>query len=267
MIFLVLSCFFSFAARAEAQAHPLVEAGITQVSDAAFEEALSSFDSAWNGSGLTREDVIALLANRAVANFALRASAAVDRDLGFLAAIDRTYAFAPHVPPPMRDRFEQIRKQTGQPSLSVLTRFGLGRASIELEVHEMPRELIREARMFARPVGGAFVVSSAGSLELANPQEHAIEWYAEVVGPGGAVLLKEGEADAPRRALHAPALAAPSAPAARPASAQPEANSRAWRWWAIGGSTAAAAVATTVAVLLVREPAQTTQVSSPVLKQ
>ncbi len=260
----VCAAFWAFAGHAFA--HPLVEAGVEQVNDAAFEDALSSFDAAWNGSGLTRDDLVTLLANRAVANFALRANAAVDRDLGFLAALDRNYVFAPHVPPPMRDQLEEVRKQTGQPSISVLTRFAPGKALIVVEVPEMPGELIREVRVFGRPIGGAFSASAGGMLEVPNPEEHAIEWYAEVVGPGGAVLLREGEAAAPRRALHAPELTDSPAPSASPMAAKVERPARAWRWWAIGGGTAAVAVAATVAVLVAREPAQSTQVSPPVLR-
>jgi hypothetical protein len=144
--------------------------------------------------------------------------------------------------------------------------------------------LVQSLRVRARVSGAAWRRVERATLEIPAAAGATVEYVAEAVGPGGAVLAQAGTDDAPLRTTLAPALveaaaapvvAAPTGtvPASSPVSGGGAAPSGAlpraaeggapvWPWLLAGGVVIAAA-AVVVALFVVPGPEGDQPVSGP----
>jgi hypothetical protein len=248
-----------------AHAHPLLETASTQVEEAAFDEALLSLEGVLSADALTRAELVELAALRAVVHFALRAGDRLAQDLALLAALDRTHVFGPHLPPALREQFERVVHETEPARVESAISFSAPGALIEASVRNLPETIVTRVQVHARAEGGAWITGGNGRLALSMPV-FSVEWYVEVIGPGGAMLLTEGDVGSPRRAT-APIPAVQDEPVLVTRAAPAEVRrASTWYWWALGGGTAAAAAITAVAVVFTRDSSSQTEVSGPVLR-
>lgn len=232
-------------------AHPLVEQAAGEVERAEFERALATLARASEGEELTRQDVIELLRTRAIARFALGRDGAMRRDLVQLAAVAPAMALPESVPPAVREAFDAARQARSSPP-AMAARADTGRHGfvISAELTDAPPDLVREVRVSWRFADGSWSSEPGPQVRVPAPAGSTIEYFAEAVGPGGAVLWREGDVSSPRRASTAALLGAVGAGAGAGAgagSAQQEAP--VWPWLALGAGVALAAGAV-VAILL-----------------
>jgi hypothetical protein len=164
-----------------------------------FAAALEAFAAAEAGHGLTRGDLVRLYAHRAVVRFAVGNHAAMEADLVRLLALDPEATPPASAPPPVRAALERVRAQgVDQPRLTAHPVQASDGVRVMARVTRGPPDLVTKVRVFARIRGTDRWVSGDRRVSvLAGPGTH-IDWYAEAVGPGGAVIARIGRADRPR---------------------------------------------------------------------
>lgn len=183
---------------ATALAHPIVEQGRQQASDADFDAALASFAAALEADGLTREDLIQLYETRAYVYYATGNREALQADVARLAALDPEHGFEVSIPPEVSDLYRTAVDHSdgrlsldGQPSESVT-----GVVEVRAIVTGDAEDLVRRVRIFIRTAGGPWA-EGGNSVQLPSRIGESVEWYAEALGPGGAVVANIGSATAP----------------------------------------------------------------------
>jgi len=226
-----------FAASAAAQSS--VDEGWRRVLDADFEGALAAFDAAEAGT-LTRADLVRILEGRAFVHFARGDEDAVRAALVRLGAIAPEHRFAPETPPELRERFAEL---AGRGALEVSVELAVdgGSARVEAIADGDPGGLVRHLRVGAR-IGedGEWVTAQDEPLRLPYDRARALFFYGEALGPGGAVVARDGSREAPHQ---------------RPGEGG--GDDVPWGWIGLGAG-AAVAVAIVVAIVVVAtEPSDT----------
>lgn len=252
-----------------ASANPLVDAGVEAANDGRFDEALASFDEAWNGDELRREDLVDLLVCRSIVRFALRSREALDRDLEMLAFLAPEYTFSPVVPPQVRRRFEELRPpSTARSHLEVSLSLADDRVFGDASVSGIPEGLVRDLILHVREPSSPWQRVQGWRFELPVTRPRSVDWYAEVIGPGGVVLASEGDATTPHSALNPRAVAdSPSVSATSPDDAQhSDHRRRRALLWGTGAGVTAGAVVATVLALTLRGSTGSTFVEGPVFR-
>jgi hypothetical protein len=246
-----------------AHAHPAVDEGIEAANDARFDDALRAFDRAWAATDLTRDELVRMLVQRAIVHAAVRATADLDADLRALATLEPAFTLPQIAPPNVRRRFEAIRMEPrATPAVDVTVGFTSTGTTFAVQVMGIDPALLSRIRVFARAPRGVYVSAEGANAELAVMSQ-TVEWYAEVLGPGGVRLLTEGEAAAPRHTLNPNAITV----AVRDEPEAPSDDRRSRRGLYVGlGSGGAAIVLTAILVAVVRDPAQRTVVEGPVFR-
>lgn len=225
------------AARADGDA--LAQA-IAHVEDADFASALAAFENAESSSELTREDLARLYSHRATVHFALGEQRAMEADLARLVALDPEAALPASAPPPVHEALERARASVRPPTLSAEARpTGTG-VEVRARADQHGADLVRSLRAYARRERDEeWRRGDAGAVSIDAAPGDTVLWYAEAIGPGGAVLLSEGSRVDPG------ALVVP-VPVASDAGGGDETT-----WWLVGGGAAAAVVGAVVAVVAV----------------
>lgn len=192
MASLMLVC----ASAAHAQSET-VDEGRRRFENADFYGALEVLARAEEGSALTVRELVRLYETRILVQLALGEERRIDRDLAALATIDPDHDFAPEIPPSVRARFREIeRSRPGPLSVEADRAATPGGVRLDARVSGDPQGLVRIARLHARAGGGRWI-TAPGSLEIAAAPGERIEWHAELIGPGGAVLRQRGSREAP----------------------------------------------------------------------
>lgn len=244
-------------------AHPAVDEGIEAANDARFDDALRAFDRAFSATDLTREELVRMLVQRAIVHAAVRATADLDADLRALVMLDPAFALPQIAPPNVRRRFEAVRMEPrATPAMDVTVGFTATGTTFAVRVTGIDASLISRIRVFARAPRGVFVSAEGPSAELAVGSQ-TVEWYAEVLGPGGVRLLHEGEEGAPRQTLNPNAMSVAVEEA--PATSSDDRRSRRGLYIGLGSGGAAIAL-TAILVAVLRDPAQRTVVEGPVFR-
>lgn len=191
---------FSAAHAATARAdHPAVEEGRQALAAAEFRRAIEAFDEAERGP-LDRDAYIALLEGRALASWASGDEARARADLAALAAVDPEHVFPPEAPPDVTDLFaESVAARAGP--LAATATFSPTGDQVIVTVENDDTGLVTRVRGYVRPLGGSWSVAEADPPAAAFPVPRApgasAEAWAELLGPGGAVLATAGSEQAP----------------------------------------------------------------------
>lgn len=222
-----------------AHAHPAVDAARARYAAGDFAGTIAALDAAGERDDLTRADLIASLELRALALRALGDDPGLERALTAIASFEPQHRFGPEVPPALVARFAQIRDRLGGPVRVVgEARVEADGASVGVEVGRDPASLTRTVRIHVRPDGGAWRIEEGTSVQL-DGAVGRLEWWAEAIGPGGAVIATAGSAGDPRTA--SAALAGRTPLAIAPASDE-DGGGGAELWIALGAGAVVAGV-------------------------
>lgn len=255
---IVLASGLLFALASRAHAHPLVDDAERQLDGARFEAALALFERAAAGDALDVSDVVRMLEGRALALRALGRDDEVEADLRRLVALRPRHTFSARVPPEIAHQFAVLRERGGgRLRARVEVRRQDGRVRLALALENDPGGLVREATLFARAGGGAWQSSTEGEVAVEARDGERVEYYARVVGLGGATIVEHGAEDAPLPALVTSIVEV--APGESPPSpADP------WPWvLASAGVIAVAGVVIAIVLASTSQPGDDTRLSPP----
>jgi hypothetical protein len=182
-----------------AQLRPEVAEGRARALAGEFGPANASLEAALGRGDLSRDDLIAIYEARVFMHFANSDSAPMRADLARIAAIDPTHTFdADYYPAGVTDVFRQIvGERAGALALDAeAVVLASGEFEVRAEVQNDPGDLTRSVRVHAR---GAEQEWQSGTDDLRIDPDGATtgEFYAEAVGPGGAILARRGSESAP----------------------------------------------------------------------
>jgi len=154
-------------------------------------EALSSVE---DGTGLSRDDVLALLELRALTEFATGASGALDSTLTRLLSLEPGYTPGPASAPRFAAVVETVRARGILP-LELAGEATLETSGVRITLRTVdPSGLVRAHRIHWREDGRE--QSAEGSDVLVPTEQSSLDWWAEALGPGGAVLAQTERTDA-----------------------------------------------------------------------
>jgi hypothetical protein len=253
------------ALAAPAYAHPDLDEGRRQAAELEFEPALAAFERALGSGGLTREELIELLAERALLLHALHRHNDLVEDFVWLSALDPDHRLDLRAPPDLTAIWTSVRDQ-GRGALKVslaahATEGGELDAKASLS-GTLPQGV--RARIVLRQPGGSWQTVDSSELREVLP-ESGLELYAEALGLGHVVVAHDHGPDSPLR-ISAGDLAL------APAAAEPleEAQSPGWarrhRNWLIGGAAAVVAIVVVAAVVATQTGGDETHSDSTTLK-
>lgn len=200
IIVAALSC--ALAVPSIARAHALVDEGRRLYEEAEFVEALDVLGRAASGDDLTLPELVELLELRALVHSAVGDEPAVREDLRTLAAVAPEHTLPRGMPPDVQRMFTEIRASaTGSPRL-IATPSVAGPATgngviVEVQVENDWASVVRAVRIRGRAEGGSYAEAVDAPLFVAAPLGAVISYYAEAIGPGGAVIATAGSEAAP----------------------------------------------------------------------
>ncbi len=193
-----------------ASAHPLVDEGIERYQDADFRGALDLLSRAEAAGDLSRADLADLFHARALVHFAMSDREAMAQDLSLLAALQPDRAMGREVPPAVREAFQQaLTDSEGAPEIAVTTTPVAGGLQVRVEVVSGDRALVRGVRLAARPEGADWTRFDGDSLQVPATEGATVDYFAEAVGPGGAVVASAGTESEPRSVVVTSPVAEP----------------------------------------------------------
>lgn len=191
-----------------ARAHALVDEGRRLYEEAEFVAALDALGRATAGTDLTRADLEELLELRALVHSGLGDEAAVRADLQALAVIAPDHTLHRGIPPDVQRAFAEIRgSSSGPPRLLITPEASSGGVTIRVAVDNDWAHLVRAVRIRGRALEGTFSEAIDAPLFVATPNGEVVRYYAEAVGPGGAVIASSGSESAPLEAAGSAAVA------------------------------------------------------------
>jgi hypothetical protein len=182
---------------AVAVAHPRIEEARAKFEQASFEPALALLEEAGNANDLARDDVVALLRLRALVHLALGKKEAMATDVRMLVGLEPDARFGPSVPPEIVEQAEAARREAGAP-LAVVAGIRPSSSGIRIvaSVDGEPASLVQRIDVYARSGDGAW---RRGTTSVSVEGSQLVRYYAEAIGPGGAVLASDGTRAEPLR--------------------------------------------------------------------
>lgn len=196
------ACSFSIVAAQESMAAAGEEAeqelqlAQAHLEQAEFQEALALYNRMFRDVRMEREQLVRVLWRRAFVLHIIGDSAAAGRDLTALGSLEPDFNLPPDSPPSLTRAFNSIDRGT---------RLGVhcSTHALEVGVHVQcrvvgdPSRLAQHVRVHYRSPTGAWEVVRAPA-SLPGPVE-GLAYFGEAVGPGGAVLARDGARDRPHR--------------------------------------------------------------------
>jgi len=183
-------------AGSRAYAHPLVEQGFHRYAEADFAGALEAFSQAWSANGLERDDVVRVLAGRAMVHFAMSDTLALNAALASLASLEPEYTFPREAPPELAAGLAEARERIGgQLAIEVAVAWRGPDAELTARTVHGPSGLVSRVVLHAHGAG-ARVQTGDDSLVVTDARGH-LGYWAEAIGPGGSVLTTLGSATSP----------------------------------------------------------------------
>jgi hypothetical protein len=255
-------------APATAVAHPAIDEAEALLAEAEFSEALERLREAEAGADLSREDLIALLELRAVLELALAPDVVPTQTLLGLASLAPERSLSPSRAPEIRRALAEAQAGLRGPlEVTVVVTREADRVRLAAEVEGDPAALVRSVRIGVKVLGvDADGTSTAEWSEGMRTEAtvgvgdgEAVHYYAEAVGPGDAVVARDGTRDAPRVLVNRASTQTPGTTdghvAPEPGGASPVRSDESGAGglvWALGiGGVVVAAVAVTLVIVLV----------------
>ncbi len=250
------------AAAQPAAAQPAgLQAAARQFRDGAFADAEETYQTLLAAEeGLDRTTLEAVYRALTMVRRALQDDAGVERALTALLSLDPD-AVLEDAPPSLGRVVERLREEIRAPvGVEVHGEVQRGEARVTVRATEDVASLVRSVRLYVREDEGWR--ARTGDTHRLAPDT---QYFAEAVGPGGAVLASEGSTTDPRMADPAPAGAEDPGVVAEDPSNDPDTADEGrsvWRWLGpvLGVLLVGAAVSLT---LVLRDPSQTTRPTGP----
>lgn len=242
-------------------AHPLVDLARQRLEEADFEGSISAAAEAEREGDLTLADYVALLESRALAHLALGDEAGMRTDLIALASIDRNHSFPDSAPPALREAFASARREVPRAlGLRVAREERDGMLHFEAVVEDDTASLVRALRIEARSGTGAWIRGQNGAVEVPRTDAR-VDYFAEALGPGGAVLASDGSRTQPLSYIPEAAPLLP--PSGDPRDDDEGGGGFPWLWVGVGAG--AVAVTVLVVALAASSGEEMWQVGAPVI--
>lgn len=261
-------------APATALAHPLLDEGTRKYDEADFQGAIAAFTRAEQATDLTRDDLVQLYLRRAMVHQAMGHAENVEADLFRLASLDRALALPREATPAIRAAYAQATlRATGTLRLDVAVRAIPSGLKLIVRVADDSAALVQALRIRARVPGGAWRRSDRASIEVPTTAGATVQYVAEGIGPGGALIVSAGTESAPLTATPGGAPTVDDATSARGLSdaletghGAPDAGAGAqasdtggvgaWPWLVGGGVLVAAGAVVAILLLTGSDPNQ-----------
>ena len=193
------SSLVALALPATVLAHPLVDEARASYEEADFEGAIDALGRAEAADDLVREDLEAIFGLRVLLGLGMGDEDMTEQALRRLLSLDPAHNFGDVLPPEVLEAAARIRaEQAGAVRVRVRARRGPAGLVIAAEADRDPTGLVRTTRVAARV--GAAPWRRVDFAELSLPEPSApVEFYAELVGPGGVVIAADGSEAEPKR--------------------------------------------------------------------
>jgi hypothetical protein len=190
-----LAVAFPLPARA---AHPNIDAAREAYEATRFEQALELLTALERGDELSRGDLIELYTLRSLVHYAAGQREDMQSDLTALASLDPSRILPTTYPPDFREAMEAARGRVGE---GVSLRVDVDRREDDALLTAVPvgdvASLGRSIRLRVRSDSDFDYRVMEGRAEVRFGESGRVFAWAELVGPGGAVIATRGSADAP----------------------------------------------------------------------
>lgn len=253
------------ALAAPAAAHPDLDEGRRLAGELEFEPALAAFERALGSGSLTRDELIELLAERALLLHALHRHNDLVEDFVWLSALDPDHRLDLRAPPDLTAIWTSVRDQgRGALKITLEAQASEGgqvdaKASLSGTVPQGAR-----SRIVLRQPGGSWQAVDSSELRETLPPG-GLELYAEALGLGYVVVARDHGPDSPLRISAADVALAPAAGAPLEQAESPG-WARRHRNWLIGGAAAVVAIVVVAAVVATQTGDAPQQSDSTTLK-
>lgn len=186
-------------------AHVLAHASVDEArrlyEEAEFVAALDLLGRATAGDELTLADLEEVYELRALVHVALGDAAAMQDDLNTLAAIAPDHELDRGMPPDVQRAWAETRARApGAIRVVAETETGASGVTVSVEVSGDALHLVRRVRIRGRAGEGAVAEAIDAPLFVGTPTGEEVTYWAEAIGPGGAVLASSGSEASPLRA-------------------------------------------------------------------
>jgi hypothetical protein len=186
---------------AGAWAHSTIKEAQQRYEEADFEGANAALARAEQARDLSRGDVLELLETRALIHFATGADKQLRQDLLRLATLEPSYRLPAAAPPAVHFAFEEAKQKVRNPlTVQVTSMKVVGGWKLLSKVDGDLGNLVRSVLLYSR-VGSAtpWSFTPKVSMEVPAPNTARVDYYAQVIGPGGSVLATYGTRDIPKQ--------------------------------------------------------------------
>ncbi len=230
--------------------------------EADFEGALRALETASRSTGLTNADVARFLELRALVHLGLGQREQATSDVRALRSAHAGYRPPESAPPALRRLFSQMnRDEVAAIEIELNATSEIGVLHINVSLRGDAENLGREVRVYTRNEGQARYQSHVGTSTDVRSSAPSVDVYAELIGPGGAVLVSSSSAAAPQN------FAMPQAAAEEVVVPPAGGGDTVLIALLIAGGVALVAGGVIVAVVVVGQGAPDTQLSPPMLEQ
>lgn len=200
-----------------ALAHPGVERARALVDEGSYEEADAEMTRLLAGNELSRDDLITLYEAHALLDHGRADEASLERTLLALASVSPSHRFGPRFPPDLAARFVEVGRHMGG-----ALRLAVDRVPTPAGITVEPR-VMHDAASIVRQVRVRVFDPASGEWRDAEPPVTAapgreLLLFVEAIGPGGAVLSREGSGENPLRVAGAAVATEAVAPGPQPAA-------------------------------------------------
>jgi len=186
-------------AAASAQLDPEVERAKEEALRGEFDQASARLEVALLRDDLSRRDLIAVYEARVFISYAGGDRSALAEDLERIAALDPDHSFdRNYYATDVTDAFaEAVQNRAGRLALEAeALLLASGELEVRGEIHNDPGDLVRTVQLYGRAIGEDWT-EAGGSLRMDISGDDSAEYYAEAVGPGGAIVATHGSEGAP----------------------------------------------------------------------
>lgn len=182
-------------APSQVKAHPLIDEARDAYEAARHGDAIQLLERAEDGDDLTREDLIELFLIRAMVHRAQRNMDLAEVDLLRLATLSPNDPLGRQVHPALRQLFATVGERVTRPvGLQATAVRREDSARISVSIVDDTAALTQAFRVHVRVAEGAWRVNGDAVVTVRASASDAVDYWAEAIGSGGAVIARFGSA-------------------------------------------------------------------------
>jgi len=185
---------------AQAWAHPLLDRAQRLFEEAEFQGALDVYAQAEQATDLSRDDLVTLYRQRALVHHAMGNTSELELDVFRLATLEPNLTLDASVPPVVRRAFDEAKGRVGDPVHVEATSARMpDGVRVTARVQNDLAAIVQAVRVTTRVDGGEWRAVAASTASVAAAEGANVEYFAEAIGPGGAVVAWAGTRMQPLR--------------------------------------------------------------------